>query len=36
MQLRKQLIVIGDRILMQLDDEQDRTKAGLYLPASVR
>ena len=36
MELRKQLIVIGDRILLQLDEEQDRTKAGLYLPPSVR
>ena len=36
MELHKQLIVIGDRILIQLDEEQDRTKAGLYLPPSVR
>jgi len=36
MQFRKQIIVIGDRILLQLDDGQDKTKSGLYLPASVR
>jgi chaperonin GroES len=36
MQIAKHLIVIGDKILMQLDEEQDRTKSGLYLPASVR
>ena len=36
MQMKKQLIVIGDRILLQLDEESDRTKSGLYLPASVR
>ncbi len=36
MQLRKQMIVVGDRILLQLDDGQDKTKSGLYLPASVR
>jgi chaperonin GroES len=35
-QLRKQIVVIGDRILLQLDDEDDRTKSGLYLPPSVR
>jgi chaperonin GroES len=36
MQFRKQIVVIGDRILLQLDDGQDKTKSGLYLPASVR
>jgi co-chaperonin GroES (HSP10) len=30
------MIVIGDRILLQLLDGQDKTKSGLYLPASVR
>jgi co-chaperonin GroES (HSP10) len=33
---RKHVIVIGDRILLQLDEEADRTKSGLYLPPSVR
>jgi chaperonin GroES len=36
MQLRKQMIIVGDRVLLQLDDEQDKTKSGLYLPPSVR
>lgn len=36
MQLRKQMIVVGDRILLQLDEGDDKTKSGLYLPASVR
>ena len=36
MQLRKQLLVIGDRILLQIDDESEKTKSGLYLPPSVR
>jgi co-chaperonin GroES (HSP10) len=36
MHFKKQMIVIGDRILLQLDDGQDKTKSGLYLPASVR
>jgi chaperonin GroES len=36
MQLRKQMIVVGDRILLQLEEDQDKTKSGLYLPPSVR
>jgi len=36
MQFRKKMIVIGDRVLLQLEDGQDKTKSGLYLPASVR
>lgn len=36
MHLRKELIVIGDRILLELDETQDKTKSGLYLPPSVR
>lgn len=35
-ELRKQVVVIGDRILLQLDVEGDRMKSGLYLPPSVR
>jgi co-chaperonin GroES (HSP10) len=30
------MLVVGDRILLQLDDGEDKTKSGLYLPASVR
>jgi co-chaperonin GroES (HSP10) len=36
MQLRKQMLVVGDRILLEADDGQDRTQSGLYLPPSVR
>ncbi len=36
MQLRKQMVVVGDRVLLELDDGQDKTKSGLYLPPSVR
>lgn len=36
MQWRKEMIVIGDRILLQLDEAEDKTKSGLYLPPSVR
>jgi len=36
MQWHKEMIVIGDRILLQLDEAEDKTKSGLYLPPSVR
>ncbi len=36
MQWRKELIVIGDRVLLKLDETEDKTKSGLYLPPSVR
>ncbi len=36
MQLRKEMIVVGDRVLLQLDESEDRTKSGLYLPPTVR
>jgi chaperonin GroES len=36
MQIRKQMLVVGDRILLEADDGQDRTQSGLYLPPSVR
>ena len=32
----QKLIVVGDRLLIQLDDEEQRTAVGLYLPASVQ
>lgn len=32
----KQLIVVGDRVLIKLDDEEKRTDVGLYLPQSVQ
>ena len=35
-QLRKQMIVVGDRVLLELETGQDKTKAGLYLPDTVR
>lgn len=36
MQFRKQMLVVGDKVLLQLDDSEDKTKSGLYLPPSVR
>jgi chaperonin GroES len=34
--IRKQMIVVGDKILVELDNDLDKTKSGLYLPPSVR
>ena len=36
MHIRKEMFVVGDKILLEADDGQDKTKSGLYLPASVR
>jgi co-chaperonin GroES (HSP10) len=33
---RKQMLVVGDRILLDVEEEADKTKSGLYLPPSVR
>jgi chaperonin GroES len=33
--IRKQLIVVGDRILVRPERGEQRTQAGLYLPATV-
>ena len=32
---RKKLIVVGDRVLIQPEEGEDRTKVGLYLPATA-
>lgn len=31
----KQLIVVGDRVLIEPEEGEERTKVGLYLPASA-
>ncbi|MCE2941999.1 MAG: co-chaperone GroES [Gemmatimonadota bacterium] len=31
----KELIVVGDRVLVRVEDGDDRTKVGLYLPATA-
>ena len=31
----KQLIVVGDRVLIQPEDGDERTKVGLYLPSTA-
>ncbi len=33
---RKRLIVTGDRVLIQPDKSEERTKVGLYLPQTVK
>lgn len=33
---KRQMIVVGDRVLIVPDNEKDRTAHGLYLPPSVR
>ena len=32
---KKRLIVVGDRVLVQPEEGEDRTRVGLYLPASA-
>ncbi|HIN78399.1 MAG TPA: co-chaperone GroES [Gemmatimonadetes bacterium] len=32
---KKRLIVVGDRVLIQPKEGEDRTKVGLYLPATA-
>ncbi|MCK5706340.1 MAG: co-chaperone GroES [Candidatus Aureabacteria bacterium] len=34
--MNRELIVVGDRVLLQPDNEQDKTNAGLYLPQGVK
>ena len=31
----KELIVVGDRVLVKAEDGEERTKVGLYLPATA-
>ena len=33
---KRHLIVVGDRLLIRPDESQDKSPAGLYLPATVR
>ena len=32
---KKRLIVVGDRVLIQPEEGEDRSKVGLYLPATA-
>jgi chaperonin GroES len=36
MKAKKNLIVIGDRVLVELDESKERTATGLYLPPTVK
>lgn len=33
--MEKELIIVGDRVLIQTDESQERTDSGLYLPQGV-
>jgi chaperonin GroES len=33
--MKKELIVVGDRVLVRVEDGEERTKVGLYLPATA-
>ena len=34
-QRKKELLVVGDRVLIRVEDGEERTKVGLYLPATA-
>lgn len=34
--MAKDIILVGDRVLVSADNEQERTHTGLYLPAGVK
>lgn len=34
--MKKELIVVGDRVLIEPDEGEDRTDTGLYLPQGVK
>lgn len=36
MKAKKNLIVIGDRVLISPDDKEGRTTSGLYLPPTIK
>lgn len=36
MKAKKNLIIIGDRVLVEPDDKADRSSTGLYLPPTVK
>ncbi len=36
MKAKKNLIIVGDRVLLEPDEGMDRTTSGLYLPPTVK
>lgn len=36
MKAKKNLIIVGDRVLLEPDEKMDRTTSGLYLPPTVK
>ncbi|MCG8607902.1 co-chaperone GroES family protein [bacterium] len=33
---KKEIVVVGDRVLISIDEDQNRTEFGLYLPPGVK
>ncbi len=33
--MKRELLVVGDRVLIRVEDGEERTKVGLYLPATA-
>ncbi|MGD0884178.1 MAG: co-chaperone GroES family protein [Thermodesulfovibrionales bacterium] len=36
MKAKKNIIIVGDRVLVDADERTDKTSSGLYLPATVK
>jgi len=36
MKTKKNIIIVGDRVLIELDERMDKTSSGLYLPPTVK
>jgi co-chaperonin GroES (HSP10) len=36
MKAKKNLFIVGDRVLVELDERTDKTTSGLYLPPTVK
>uniref|UniRef100_A0A7C4EKS6 Co-chaperone GroES n=1 Tax=Thermodesulfovibrio aggregans TaxID=86166 RepID=A0A7C4EKS6_9BACT len=36
MKTKRELIIVGDRVLIEVDEKADKTSAGLFLPPTVK
>lgn len=36
MRTKRELIIVGDRVLIELDEKMDKTTSGLFLPPTVK
>lgn len=36
MRTKRELIIVGDRVLIEVDEKMDRTTSGLFLPPTVK